>query len=821
MRSRLAALLGRLVARLLARPRTVVAVWIVLCVLLALVASRVRIDGRVEALVPEEDRHVAEYLDTLRRLGVSELVHVDVAANSSADLERAAALVSERLRASGLFRDVFGQATPEALAKTYEVVARSAPLLLDAPDYAEIEARLRPDALADRMDAGAARLLEPGGTAHEARLRRDPLDIAGLALRRVIGDVAGGAGGPVSADGRHALVVARAAAPMGDETAGAAIDSLIRSIARETAAYAEVDWIGGHRFYRSNAATLQTDIGLVSAAGMFLLVVVVVIGFPGWRNAFLALAASGVAGLFGLAAAVLVYGPLSGVALGFGSALAGICVDYVLHLHALPRAGESRDAATRRVFVEVGPSVVVGAASSAAAFLLLVASPVAAHRQIGVASAAGIVGALLFALTAGPILVVGRGRVVAARAPRRTALEVLNTSIFRFVLPRARACLAAAVAIVLASAALLPQLGFDPDMRRFESKDAETVDVERRFTATWGAVLARTLVVSEGNDVETALSGTEDALATLPAQRSGGLSAARLSATTALPSQRTQEVRWLRWTAFWDDARRARFTADLADAVTPLGMKATAFSPFLDGLGTRPPAIVAQTLDGTALASLVDRHLLRGGGGGEVGDRAVRSVAVVPSADVEDAGVRAALTERGALVLSARDLGNALVEATRGALARLALPAVGAVVLLLALYYRSVRRAAAAMFPLFGGMAVSGAVLVLPGEPLSLMNLPVIVPMLGFSVDYGVFLLDAMEETRTHAGGDPAALLGVRAASIMGAALTTAVGGIAMLLATHPAVKTLGFAFAVSVVGCGTLAWLAMPALSGVAGRKP
>jgi predicted exporter len=805
------ALALRTIDALFAHRKLVIAVWIVATLLIALAALRVRVDGRVDALVPEKDRHVAEYIEAMRRMGASEIVYVDVSADDPASLARNAGVVVDRLDASGLFREVFGRGSPDEMARTGRLVLRAAPYYLDEADYATLAARLVPDDLADRAESLSARLLEPGGEARESSIRRDPLDIAPLAMARVLGrDGARGGGGAglVSKDGRHALVGGRTKATMGDEEAGLAVDALVASVAKELAGAAKVDWVGGHRFYRSNAQAITSDISLVSTAGTVLVLLVIFFGYPGWRSVAIAALSGLMAGVCAVACAALCFDAVSGVAVAFGGSLSGICVDYVVHLRAAPRRGETRRDAVRRVFEHVAPSVVIGAGTTAAAFLVLVASPVAAHRQIGLCAAAGVVGSVLFSLLVGPILAAGgRHDAPATEDARPGVYERLNRSIWRAILARPVAWLVLSATLIAAAVAIAPRLDFEPDLKRFESKDAATVAAEREFQATWGSLFSRTLLVIRAPDDDAAIERTERAIADLAPRDTGDIATAWTSAARVLPSARTQDARWVRWTAFWTPERRDALRRDLAAAAEPLGMRVAAFDPFFESLTARPAALTAAEIRETALAPMLDHHLIEEPGG-------VRSI-VVAGTDTRDlVRRRDELAATGVQVLTSTDLGTAITDATRKELLTLALPSLLAVIAIVIVYYRSARSTAIVLLPLVGGLVISAAGLVLAGEPLSLMNLPVVVPMVGFSIDHGVFILDALREARERPDAE-IEVLGERGAAVMSAALTTVVGGFAMLLATHPAIRTLGLTLSLSVVASALLAWTAVPALAG------
>jgi hypothetical protein len=816
MRKRLASALSGIADSALARPARTIAIASLALLLLGLASTGIRVDGRVDALLPDADRVLALYAGEARRQGGAEMIFVDVSSEDPAALDGAVLGVESRLLGSPLLAGVSGGGDPAARARTMEVLRRAVPVLLPEEEYPGLEARLRPEAVEDRVDEIVAALLAPAGAVRMDALVRDPLGLLDLALARTASRVpVEGAraekGRLTSADGKRALLVAASRAPLGDEEAARGIASLLEDARRALPRGAALAWTGGHRFYLANSESIQRDVQRISILAFALVLAVVAVGFRGARVVFIA-AIVVVAGALGAAAAAAVaYGQVAALALVFGAALSGITVDYAVHLHAEPRSGETRRDAVRRVFAEAATSVAVGAATSAAAFLVLLGSGIPAHRQMGLASAAGILVSATFALVAGPALamVAWRDRP-APRAPAPTVLERTCTSWFRFVLARPGAGMAAALLVMAGSAALLPLVRFEPDLRRFEAKDPATAAEEKTVTGHWGDVLARSMLLVQGRDEAGALEAAEKAEAAL-APFVGGEAGEVTGLSRLLPSPAVQASRAAAWARFWSGGRADRLREDLERAGAVAGLRRGTFAPFLDSIRDRPEVLTAASWEGTLFAPILRRHL-------SAGSEGVRVLVLLSGArDPREPGVRWAEAVRavvpGAIVLTRRGLADAVVGAARQELQGLAFPALLVVGLLLLWYYRSPARALVGLFPLAGALMATAAVLALAGEPLSMMNVPVAIPIFGLGVDYAVFLMDALEGAEP--GPAAAAEVGRRSAPLLGAWLTTLAGGAAMLTASHPAGRTLGSALVLGEGASLLFAWMAVPWLVG------
>ncbi len=819
MREALRRAVSRWVEVVLARPRATLVASALAALALGAAAAGLDVEGGPEAFLPSGDRHLAGYAAAFREFGLAEMAHADLESDHPAALHDAAAALEDRMRASHLFSEVLGPPAMAELIATGTALRPVAPLLLDDAGLRALDARLDDDDLADRMERHLERLNSPAGGMYQDVFREDPLEIAGLALERAFSGAGTGAAGArrgrlVSADGRHALVAARVAAPVGDARAAAELTAFFETAEAALPRGVRMEWAGGHRFQRDNEATARADVTRVSLAGVAAVAAVVVLAFGRVRLALLALGVMVAAGLAAGAAAAIAFRPVAGVALAFGSALTGISVDYVLHLHSPRRRGERRGEAVRRGCSETGPTVVLGAVTSAAGFLVLLLSDVPAHRMLGVVAAAGIGGALLYALGPGPVLACLTRRDRVARAsPLPPPAQRMATALARVVLPRPGASAVLGGLLVAASVPGLLALRFEGDLRRFDAKSPATLAAEARIAETWGGIAGASAVIVRGADADAALAGAEAAVAALEPFRGRGIDGV-ISPTAVLPSRATRERRRAAWAAFWDPARRERARTALARAAAPLSIRPDVFEPFFLSLDRPVPDPDPAVLEATALGPLVRRHLRRGPDG-------ALALLLVPGGGTPDGrapwvdAVRA--SGPGIEPVTGGGLAAAIVDAARSELQGLALPALGAVALLLLLYYRRPGPVAAGVAPLVGGVAVTGGVLGYAGVPLSVMNVVAALPVFGLGVDYAIFLVDALADAPRDGGAVES--VGRRSGPALAAALTTAVGVGAMLLADHPSVFALGLALTLGVVSTFVLAWLLVPALAGWKGR--
>ena len=158
--------------------------------------------------------------------------------------------------------------------------------------------------------------------------------------------------------------------------------------------------LGTHRSTVDNAERLRGDVLVTTFAGVLLVIALAYLAFGRISVSLLSATPALFGGVVALGAFSLFGRPLAAAAAGFGSVLLGVTIDYAIHVLWRLRRGES-------AAVPVVP-VLMGAATTVAAFLGLSASSLPGVRDMGIFGAIGIAAAAAFALLVLPAVAVPR-----------------------------------------------------------------------------------------------------------------------------------------------------------------------------------------------------------------------------------------------------------------------------------------------------------------------------------------------------------------------------------------------------------------------------
>ena len=789
----------------LAQRRPVVLVLLGLFVVGAFVQmGRLELSEDFTDMLPLSDPAVARQFAALKEVREADRLFLDVgtAAEAPDVLAEAADQVCQRLQQTPGLSDLRYRLDEAEFEEAFRHLQARVPELLTVEDLQALEERLTSTTIGQRLAWLKKALSQPQGLMLKDVAQADPIGVSDALTMRLrslqagVGQARIVAGRITSADGRHVLISAAPDFPSSDRRKSAALLAAVldsaRAVERRFAAGAvRVAVTGAHRVALDNATLMMRDATLTATIAAVAVLLLMLVVYRRLRFALLTLTPPLFGGLTATVALALTGEAISAIALGCGSILIGITDDYGNHLLYHTDDAPLKDRRSLGELVaRLATPLTFGALATMAAFLLMLMSPVAGHRQVGLFATVGVAAAAAFALVALPLFV----PVGAAQHTRPLVLTPLIEKLFRWRDRRARVVLPLLIAFSMACVAGLARLGFEGDFSKLNGITAETRRDDELLRGVWGQALSLTTIIVSAPSREEALQLNERVhAALLPLQRDRTLSTVS-SVAPLLPSERTRQLNRERWHAFWTEARRAELEERLTQAATELSFRKDVFAPFLatlkpsvekespptatsEGLGRWMSSFVREQNGRVTITTLAKIN-------GREGFRAVQEpvLRATPEALILD---RTALAED-----IARIARNGL-----GVFAALVL-AVNAVLLLVLLGHLAL--VAVAMLPVLAGLFWTLGTLGLCGVPISVANFIFVIFVVGVSIDYSLFLVTAKLDARR---GHPERTLST-GGSITACALTTWLGFGVLVLAKHPALFSIGLTALLGISFC-------------------
>lgn len=675
-----------------------------------------------------------------------------------------------------------------------------APQILGESDLEDIDRQLTPQGVHEALRQMYLQLVRPEGLFMGRRLQSDPLGIRGRVLRK-LGQVSAALGYDVSVedsllvsrDGRHALLVAETPVNMTDSGGSRKFVAYLKERLAALPPGVSADMVCGHLHTLSNEKTIKRDIALTNTVASLAFIVLLVACFRDFRSVMLVFMIPVVAALAAIPLTALLVDRMALLVIGFGSVIAGIAVDYGMHVYAVVRHSDNAEEAVRHVAQPVFFSTLTTIALFAAFFV----SRIAGYHQLAWFSILALLLSLGLALFVLPHFVRRRGRSAAPSKP--AAVETGRSTRGRSIVYVTLWVITMVTGVPLAS-----RVGFDAEITRLDGTEKPILAAEERFRKTWGDASRNVaFALVSAPTYEAAAEGADRILKgiALPAGTNGlgGLS-------LVWPPTTTRAENAARWRRFWRDGREERLRRLLSEQGAEFDFAPGAFDPFFAGLyaGTED---ISEPADNAMLNALKDRFVQRRDGAWQI-------VAFLPDrSDIVAQAGKLAAEQSDAIVVSGRTIAGALSEGFSGEIARMSAVAVILIVVVTFGLLQNARAALIALVPPLTAVVWLLALLALMGFPLNVATLMAGVVVFGLSIDYSFVMM--------HSYGHH--LSGVTRFAVHLSAITTVVGTGALLFAHHPALFTIGLTLTIGVTAGYIAAMFVVPALYELvlAGRGP
>ena len=533
------------------------------------------VDTDILSLLPasQDDPPVAAALRRLNDVASSRIV-ILLEGGTPAERTKAAADLSESLVKAGLFRP-----SAEDGAEAWRwLFAHRASLLCPAD-----RTRLQHGEGRALAHEALLRWYAPFGAANSGLLKSDPLLLTPRLMSCLLGPLAAGRTSQAGA-----IVSGSVTAPVFDIDTQDRLKTVLK------------EWRGRWpnpelRMFRAGAifhadyaaANARWQMSLIAIATGTLILLIYILIFRSLRPALLAIVLILSCLAIGLAVTFVFFDRIHIMVIVFASALIGMVVDYSTYYLITGIAHPTDTAATRRR--SIFRPLTLGMVTSVGSFLVLLASPIPAFRQVAVLGSAGLSAAWVLALYLLPVLE-GHRRVVTGFAERA------QRAVQRVLAWRSRPIVGIVLVVAAAAVAAIAILGGNvlDDVRRFQTVSPALAADEEHIRDATGFVMPSAFFLVRG-DTEEEEKRNEEALLDRIAAAEPGRDIVALAATRLDPSRETA------------DAQAALLRKNLLDEQLPLvllQLNVDAPSPYAS----------AEQSDTAALPELVG--VLRGNTGG-------------------------------------------------------------------------------------------------------------------------------------------------------------------------------------------------------------
>ncbi len=699
-----------------------VAVWLAFVAACVLVIGNSRFTADMSAFMPRDPTPTQKIMvEQLRDGVVSRLILIGVEGAPAPALAQVSKNMAARLRTSPELAAV-NNGEQAGMEKDLELLQHNRYLLSDAVTHERFSAQGLRDSLNNYLDL----LATPMSGMVQSVLPTDPSGELIHMLEQLQGQAHPAMQDDVwfSADGKRAMLLAHTKGAGNDidaqERAMQAIQGAFDDARKAVpeAAGAQVRMTGPGVFSVQSRASIRDDAWRLSLIATLLVASMLMLLYRSPRVLALGLFPVATGALAGVAAVSLWFGSVHGITLGFGVTLIGEGVDYAIYLFTQIEQKGTPQSTLKRIW----PTLRLGVLLSICGFSAMLFSGFTGLAQLGLFSISGLIGAVSTTRWVLPQLL---PQGFAVHPPRR--LGGLLMALVRRA-PRARIALLAATAVAVAFIVVKRDSLWNDSLSSMSPIAKESLALDEQLRRDMGAPDVRYMLVLNGRDEENALQQSEELAPVMRELVARGL----LEGFDAppLPSRKAQL------------ARQAALPGELElrrnmnEALRGVPFRSGTFAPFgKEVAAAKQQALLDRAaLQGTALGLKLDTFLVRRDGGWAV---------MLPLRGVKDApgieqGIRHAV-ETPFVLLDMKHESEQMFRDYRHEASKNALLGALAIVVLLLVSLRSVRRVLEVSLPLVAAVVAVTAWLVLSGHTLSIFHLIGLLLVVAVGSNYALF----------------------------------------------------------------------------------
>lgn len=715
--------------------------------------------------------------------------------------------------------DVFYRLPEELVPDVIDYLTLHLPAYIDTSAYAAFDTLLTRPHMLRQMQANREDLLKPFGQAFPELLQMDPLGMRTVLADRLKPLLSGSTGGYRTLEGHFfvpdstvcvAFITPRYAATNTGQ-GSALFERLNRHIEQFAASVPDVR-ISYHGtpasgFY--NASRIKSDLAGTVGVASLLVLVLISVSFRRWDTVPLLLLPVVFGTVLGLAGMYLIKGQFSLLALGIGSVVLGVAFSYVLHVMThFKYLGD----AEKVLHDEVKP-VCLGCLTTIGSFLGLVFVRTELLQDFGLFAALSITGTTAFSLVWLPQML----RAAPHPSDRRPFawMERINAC----PLDRNKPLLWVLGLLTLACIGIWLVRGtrFDADMHNLGYRAEITTHSEELLRAKTYTGDKQKYFAASGRTREEALEHFSALALQLDSLQQAGLVKSYTHTNLLLVPLSVQQQRIDAWKAYWTDEKQEQARRLIAETAPQAGLRAEAFSPFFDLVQAdyEPDALYeADLIPQGYLSTLMEETY----GGQALCFTSVRCANDSVRSDSSDYHriCEAVASRPHQLVLDTYYYTTDALKQLNADFNILQWVSMGFVLVVLFFsFHGNVRHTLLGFLPILLSWFVVLGMMALFDMSFNLVNIIISTFIFGIGVDYSIFVMNGLIDS-----GQKPRLLEYHKTAIFFSAVILVLTVGSMLLAVHPAIRSVGFCTLTGLVSAVVLSCVLQPALYRWTNRK-
>jgi len=673
------------------------------------------------------------------------------------------------------------------------------PLFLSLEDYRLMDSLLLPENLVSALRSNYRVLLSPASMVIKKQLIADPLGFRNLAMNKLkslqVDEQYTMMDGYIfSRNQKHLFLFLT---PQNSPSETEKNTRLVEGIDKITHTLVSgnppirLEYFGAIAVASGNAKQLKKDILLSLSIAIFLIFLLIGWYFRSWLVPLLGFLPAIFGGGFALAVLYLLKGNISAIALGIGSVILGLIIDYALYLINQYRQKQS----VELLLKEMSQTIVVCCLTSAGAFLCLIFLDSAVLHDLGWFAALSVTGAALFSLLVLPHFLHGK-LIKSANGSGRNLIDRIAEIKFE----KKGFFLALIFILIMLSFYFSRKVGFEKDLSSLNFLSPALRDAEKNLDLSGESRLKNVYIVSTGPTFQEALKNNEFVQVKLKALQQHKIIQMYSGIRFLLMSDSLQQNGIRHWKDFWTPEKKVLFRKNLTEAALKAGFKRNTY----DGFVRLPEQefTVLNKQDSRVFQSLLFSDWIN-----EKPEMTMISCLVKVTAEQKEKLYKTSIADKNTIVFDRQNLTTRFVSGVKADFSLLVKLSMIFVTLLLLISFGRIELGLLTALPMFIAWLITLGFMGFLGLTFNIFNIILSSFIFGLGVDYSILMMRGLMEEYKYGGKE----IHSYKVSVILSSVTTLIGVSALFFAKHPALQSIALISLIGIIAVVLITFTIQP----------
>ncbi len=775
---------------------------VLLCVSFVYFSSKLKTEEDITKFIPK-DKKIDEINFILQNLKIKDklvinLYHKDEKTDDPSDLMLCADRLADTLlkTQSDFIKELNYKVSDDVMLQTYNSFYNNLPIFLEEADYERIGHFILSDSIKSTLKANYKALLSPSGMVLGRFIKRDPLNLTPLALKKVQSlqfdeNFETNEGYIQTRDKKNLLLFITPSVNPSETKLNkkfiSELDGIVTKLQSDFKDQVVIEYYGATAVSVGNSVQVRHDSIFTSLIALGVIVLLLFLFFRRILVIFYILLPVAFGALFSLTLFYFLKGEISAIALGAGSIVLGIAINYSLHFFTHYKHERS----VEKVITDLTLPMLIGCTTTVGAFVSLQFTKSQALHDFGLFAGFSLIGAVLFSIIVLPHLL--KSKKEKNEVEHSEKLSLLD-KLLSYHLDKNKPIIILAFLLTLIFAFTARYVNFESDMMKMNYQSPQLSRAQENLDRINKYSMRSIYVISKGKDLNEALKNNERAKAKLEDLKKEGTVGKYSSVSTVLVSDSLQKIRIARWNSFWTATKRDSLKKHLQVYGKDYKFKEDAFGEFYALLEKEFKPVPLSALD--SLKKLVVNDWIT-----ENKDLTTVVSLVKSEPEVKQKIYRAFEGDSNILVFDKQYMTNQFIEIISSDFNLILLITALLVFGFMLLSHGRIELAIINFLPMFVSWLWILGIMGILGLKFNIINIIISTFIFGLGDDYSIFIMDGLAHEYKYGRKNLASYK----TSIFLSALTNIVGIGVLIFAEHPALRSIA---TITIIGMCTVLFI-------------